>query len=69
MRALPQALEIIFEVQRKRSIEKIARRKISFSTYKTPFFFFFSFLLFRPRLFSKLLTFSFLVHLKLFKLL
>jgi len=34
---LPQALEIIFEVQRKRSNEKIARRKISFSTYKTHF--------------------------------
>jgi hypothetical protein len=41
MRVLSQALEIIFEVQRKRSIEKISRRKISFSTYKTPFFFFF----------------------------
>ncbi len=30
---LPQALEIIFEVQRKRSNEKITRRKISFPTY------------------------------------
>jgi len=27
MKALPQALEIIFEVQKKRSIGKIARRK------------------------------------------
>jgi len=39
---LPQALEIIFEVQRKRSNEKIATRKISFSTHKTRFFFLFS---------------------------
>jgi hypothetical protein len=40
MRTLPQALEIIFEVQRKRNNEKIARRKISFSTYKNILFFF-----------------------------
>jgi hypothetical protein len=40
MRALPQALEIIFEVQRKGNNEKIARRKISFSSYKTFFFLF-----------------------------
>jgi hypothetical protein len=38
MRVLPQALEIVFEVQRKRRNEKIARRKINFSTYKTRFF-------------------------------
>jgi hypothetical protein len=31
---LPQALDIIFEVQMKRIDEKIIRRKISFSTYK-----------------------------------
>jgi hypothetical protein len=63
MRALPQAqvLEIIFEVPRKRS-----NGKISFSTYKT---FFSLFLLFGPLLLSKLLTFSFLVHFKLFKVL
>jgi len=30
MGALPQALEIMFEVQRKKNNEKIARRKISF---------------------------------------
>jgi hypothetical protein len=30
MGALPQALEIIFEVQRKRSNEKITRKKIAF---------------------------------------
>jgi hypothetical protein len=39
MGALPQALEILFAVQRKRSVEKIARRKISFPTHKTHFFF------------------------------
>jgi hypothetical protein len=38
MGALPQALEIIFEMQRKRSNEKIARRKKSFPTHKTRFF-------------------------------
>jgi hypothetical protein len=37
MGALPQALQIIFEVQSKRSNEKIAIRKINFSTYKTHF--------------------------------
>jgi hypothetical protein len=37
MRALSQALEIIFEVQKKRSNGKTARRKISFSTYKMHF--------------------------------
>jgi hypothetical protein len=40
MGVLPQALKIIFEVQMKRSNEKVARRKISFSTYKTHLFFF-----------------------------
>jgi hypothetical protein len=35
---LPQVLEIIFEVQRKMSNEKITR-EISFLTYKTCFFF------------------------------
>jgi len=64
MRALPQALVIIFEMQLERSIEKIARRKISFSAHKTLFFFFFSHFLF-----SKLLTFSFLIHFKRFKML
>jgi hypothetical protein len=37
MGVLPQALEIIFEVQRKRSNEKIARIKINFPTHKTSF--------------------------------
>jgi hypothetical protein len=36
MRALPQALVIIFEMQLERSIEKIARRKIKlFSSQNT----------------------------------
>jgi hypothetical protein len=42
MRALPQALEIIFEVKMKMSNEKIARRKISFATHKPRFIPFFS---------------------------
>jgi hypothetical protein len=67
MKVLPQAVEIIFEVQRKRNNEKIARRKINFSTYKMQFFSFF--LLFGPLLLSKLLTFSFLFHFKRFKVL
>jgi hypothetical protein len=66
MGALPQALKIIFEVQRKRSNEKITRRKISFPTYKTHFF---SFFLFEPPLLSNLITFLFLIHLKQFKVL
>jgi hypothetical protein len=36
------SLEIIFEVQKKRSNEKIIRREISFPTYKTHFSTFFS---------------------------
>jgi len=40
MGALPQALEIIFEVQGKRSNEKMTRRKINFPTYKMCFFLF-----------------------------
>ncbi len=31
MRMLPQTLEIVFEVQKKKSDEKITRKKISFS--------------------------------------
>jgi hypothetical protein len=39
MGVLPQGLEIMFEVQRKMSNEKITIKEISFSTYKTSFFF------------------------------
>jgi hypothetical protein len=41
MGVLPQAPKIIIEVQRKRSNEKITRRKISFPTYKPHLLFFF----------------------------
>jgi hypothetical protein len=41
MGALPQALEIIFEVQMKRSNEKITRKKKNFPTRKTYIFLFF----------------------------
>jgi hypothetical protein len=51
MKALPQALEIIFEVQKKRSIGKIARRKKkAFQLTKHIFFFFSS--LWTPRTFK-----------------
>jgi len=61
MEALSQALEIVFEMQRKRSNEKIARRKISFLTHRMYLIFNFNFsLLFGPLLLSKLLTFHFL---------
>jgi hypothetical protein len=59
--ALLQALEIIFEVQMKRNNEKIVRRKIAFQLTKHVFFPSF---LFGPLLLSKILTFSFFVHLK-----
>jgi hypothetical protein len=62
MGMLPQALEIIFEVQKKMSNEKLSRREISFPTYKTLFFPFFS--LFGHLLLSNLITFLFLVHFK-----
>jgi hypothetical protein len=40
MGILPRALEVIFEVEMKRSNEKIARRKISFPTHKKVLFLF-----------------------------
>jgi hypothetical protein len=62
---LHQALQIIFEVQKKRSNGKLTRRKINFPTYKTHFFgFFFSFwtpLIFKPY------NFLIFIHFKLFK--
>jgi hypothetical protein len=65
MGSLYQALDIIFEVQRKRSNEKITLRKISFLTYKMHFYFFFSLY---PHLLSNLITFLFLTHFKQLKL-
>jgi hypothetical protein len=38
MGTLLQVIEIIFEVQRKMSNEKVTRKEISFKTYKTRFF-------------------------------
>jgi hypothetical protein len=61
MRALPQALEIIFEVKMKMSNENIARRKISFATHKPPFVPFFSSLWAPPtfKAFNFLICYSF----------
>jgi hypothetical protein len=42
MGVLLQTLEIIFEVQTKRTNEKVTRREMNFPTYKTCFFPFFS---------------------------
>jgi len=60
MGTLPQVLEIIFEVQRKMSNEKIARREISFPTYKC--FLFHLFFLWTPPTFKPhniLISYSF----------
>jgi hypothetical protein len=65
MGALPQGLKIIFEMQRKRTHEKVTKRKISFSAYKILFFF----LLFEPLLLPILITFLFLIHFNQFKVL
>jgi len=51
MGVLPQALEIIFKVQMKKSNEKVARRKICFSTYKNIFIYLFGSLLFSNHIF------------------
>jgi len=59
MGALPQALEIIFEMQTKGSNEKITKKKKSFPAYKTLFF-----LIFKSLLFSNFITFLFFIHLK-----
>jgi len=62
---LPQALEIIFEVQRKKINEKITRRKISFPTYKMHFFF----SSFEPLLLSNVIIYLFIIYFKRFKVL
>jgi len=64
-----QALEIIFEVQRKRSDKKISTRKISFPIYKTRFFLLLLLLMFGALLLSNLITFLFIIHLRWFKML
>ncbi len=63
MGSLYQVLDIIFEVQRKRSNEKLTRIKIGFSTYKMFFFF----LLFVLHLLSNLITFLFIIQFKQLK--
>jgi len=61
---LPQALKIIFEVQRKKSNEKISRKKRkSFSTYKTHVVAFWTSFTFKPH------NFFLLIHFKQFKML
>jgi hypothetical protein len=57
MEVLTQALEIIFEVQRKRSNENITRKNKSFQVTKRVILFY----LFGPLLLSKLITFLFLI--------
>jgi hypothetical protein len=65
MGALPQALEIVFEVQRKRSNEKITRKKKKLSNLRNAFFFF-CLLLFGPLLLLNIITFLFLIHFQRF---
>jgi len=60
MKTLPQALEIIFEMQRKKSNEKFKKRKISFSLTKHNFLIFSS--LWNPPIFKPhnfLISYSF----------
>jgi len=61
MGVLPQALKIIFEMQRKRNI-KNNKKKLNFSNLLNAFYFIF--LLFEPLLFSNLITFLFFIHFK-----
>jgi hypothetical protein len=57
MRALPQALEITFEVQRK----GVKQEENKLSNLQNAFFYF---LLFGPLLLGNLITFLFLIHFK-----
>jgi hypothetical protein len=57
MGVLSWAVKMICEVQRKRNNEKIIRRKISFSIYKTHFFIFFPFS-FKPHNFFIFINFK-----------
>jgi hypothetical protein len=56
---LTQALEILFEVQRKKINEKTTRRKISFPTYKMHFFIFY---FFEPLLLSNVIIYLFIIN-------
>ncbi len=64
MGELPQALAIIFDVQGKRSNEKIIGEKKNFPTYTKCVFCFF---LFGSLLLPNLITFLFLIHFKRYK--
>jgi len=61
MKVLPQALKIIFEMQRKRSNEKLTKKEKKLFTYKTQFFkkilSFWTSLIFKPHNF--LISYSF----------
>jgi len=61
MGTLPQVLEIIFEVQRKISNEKVTKKK-KFSNLQNTFFFLF--FLFGPFLLSNVITLFIFIHLK-----
>jgi len=63
---LLQVLEIIFEMQRKMNNEKKNKKRNKFSNLQNMLFFFF---FLGPLLFSKFITFLFLIHLKQFKVL
>jgi len=65
MGALPQVLEIIFQMQRKMINEKITRKEKKLSKLTKHVFFLF----FEPCLLSSLITFLFFIHYKLFKVL
>jgi hypothetical protein len=74
MRVLPQALEIIFEVQIKKSNEQNNKKKNhKLFNFKNKLFnlqnVFFIFPLFGPLLFSNIITFLFRIHFKRFKVL
>jgi hypothetical protein len=64
---LLQILEIIFEVQRKRSVEKNNKKRNKLSILQNTFFSFF--FLFGPILLSNLITFLFFIHFNWFKVL
>jgi hypothetical protein len=61
MRVLSQALQIIFEVQKKKSNEKLTRKKKAFQLAECPFF---SLSLWTPLTFK---SHNFFIHFKRFK--
>jgi hypothetical protein len=63
MGVLPEALEILFEVQMKRSNEKVIRKKKVSKLTRCIFF------LFEPILLSNLITFLFFINFEQYKIL